>query len=279
MPDIIKSDGSVEAFDASKLRDSLLRAGAGENAATHIADSIAASVSHGARTHDLYRRAFTMLRAEAKPIAARYSLRRALMELGPTGHPFEDFVSHIFVKEGWSVETRKLIQGKCVVHETDFYAHRSDEHLAAELKYHNDAGYRTDVKVALYVKSRFDDIFQCDPTTQKCPINRGMLITNTKFTSQAIQYAECAGVELIGWNYPARGNLYDRMCETHVYPLTALISLQKNQKRLLIESGVIACDQLRENRTALKNAGLSPEEMGNVLAEADALIALPHPYA
>ncbi|MBU6323223.1 MAG: restriction endonuclease [Patescibacteria group bacterium] len=278
MPTIIKSDGSAEAFDSRKLEESLLRSGAGKHAAHGIAEEVARTVREGSRTHDVYRRAFTLLRNETKPVAARYALRRALLGFGPTGHPFEDFVSHLFRKEGWTVETRKLMKGKCVTHETDFYATRGGENLAAELKYHNDVGYRTDVKVALYVKSRFDDIWNCESQFQTCPVDRGFLITNTKFTSQAVQYASCSGVELIGWDYPARGNLYDRMCFARVYPVTALSSLKKNEKRLLIEAGVTACDMLRERKEALAAAGLPPERIGETLAEADALLALPHPY-
>ncbi len=279
---IVKSDGTVEPFDELKLADSLRRAGAGEYSASRIARTVAGTLAPGMRSYDVYRRAFALLRGEARPVAARYALRRALLELGPTGHPFEDFVSHLFSAEGWSVETRKIIRGKCVEHEVDFYASRAgakgEEHLAAELKYHNDSAYRTDVKVALYVKSRFDDIWQCDAKAQTCPVDRGFLITNTKFTSQAVRYAECSGIELVGWNYPQRGNLYDRMCAARVYPITTLTTLKKNEKRLLIEAGIIACDMLKEKRNALVAAGLPPEAIGETLAEVDALLALPHPY-
>src|SRR6185436_13429232 len=106
-----------------------------------------------------------------------------------------------------------IMLGKCVPHEVDLYASHREQNtfLAAELKYHNDPGYKTDLKVALYVKSRFEDIFTCDPKKQVCPIDRGLLVTNTKFTSEAITYAECSGMELLGWGYPTDGTLFMRM--------------------------------------------------------------------
>lgn len=280
-PLILKADGSQQPFDPGRLYASLVRAGAGQNAAHSITDSVAATIVPGSTSKDVYSRAFTMLRKEARPVAARYALRRALLELGPTGHPFEDFISHLFIKEGWSVETRKMIQGKCVVHETDFYASHKErgEFIAAELKYHNDPGYKSDLKTALYVKSRFDDIFQCDPETRSCPIDRGILITNTKFTSEAVKYAECSGVELLGWSYPVRENLFDRMSRAHVYPVTTLTTLAKSEKRLLVDSGIIAVDQLTSvpaARAALRALHMTPERIGEIIAEADALIALPH---
>ena len=274
LPVIIKADGSSEVFDPARLIVSLRRSGAGEHAAERIADAITSTVTPGASSREVYTRAFALLRKEARPIAARYALRRALLELGPTGHPFEDFVSHLFRAEGWQVETRKIIKGKCVSHEVDFYASHPEQNtfLAAELKYHNDPGYKTDLKVALYVKSRFDDIFACDATARSCPIDRGLLVTNTKFTSEAITYAECAGVELLGWGYPVDNSLFTRMSRAGVYPVTALTSLSHAEKRLLIEQGIIAVDEIVQNRRLLDALHLSSERVGELLAEAEGLL-------
>lgn len=277
MPFIIKADGTQEAFDPSRLITSLKRAGAGTHVAERIADTITRTVTPGATSREVYTRAFTLLRKEARPVAARYALRRALFELGPSGHPFEDFVSHMYKVEGWQVETRKIIQGHCVSHEVDFYASREDgkEFLAAELKYHNDPGYKTDLKVALYVKSRFVDIFTCDPAVRACPIDRGILVTNTKFTSEAIAYAECAGVELLGWGYPINDSLFMRMSRAKVYPITALTGLSRAEKRILVDLGTIAVDQIMSDRRKLDVLHLSAERVGEVLAEADGVLSLP----
>ncbi len=276
LPTITKADGSVETFDPERLIVSLERSGAGAHAAARIADAITSTVTPGASSKEIYTRAFSLLRREARPIAARYALRRALLELGPTGHPFEDFISHLYRAEGWQVETRKIIQGKCVSHETDFYASHLEQNmfLAAELKYHNDPSYKTDLKVALYVKSRFDDIFSCDPIVRTCPIDRGLLVTNTKFTSEAITYAECAGVELLGWGYPLVNNLFARMSHARVYPITALTGLARAEKRLLIEQGVIAVDEIVRNRRLLDILHLSSERIGELLAESEGLLNL-----
>jgi hypothetical protein len=266
-PRIIKADGSIELFDGQKLQASLERAGSGEHTAERIRATIEASIGSQAGTHEIYKRAFQMLRQDTRAAAARYSLRRALFELGPTGHPFEDFVALMFEKEGWKVEWRKMIAGKCVTHEVDVYATRNGEYLAAELKYHNDPNYKTDLKIALYVKARFDDIWQCDPTKQTCPIDHGFLITNTKFTSEAVRYAHCSGMQLLGWDYPSEGNLYDRIVANGLYPITSLTQLKKAEKRLLIDQGIIVCDQLARNRDALRNLSITPERIGTILSE------------
>ena len=277
LPIITKADGSNEIFDPVRLIFSLERAGAGPHTAQRIAESITNTIIPGISSKEIYARAFGLLRKEARPVAARYALRRALLELGPTGHPFEDFISHLFRTEGWQVETRKMIRGKCDSHEVDFYASHAGQgdFLAAELKYHNDPGYKTDLKVALYVKSRFDDIFACDPSVRMCPINRGLLVTNTKFTSEAIAYAECAGVELLGWSYPVHDSLFMRMSRTAVYPVTALTGLARAEKRLLIERGIIAVDEIVKDRRQLDALHLSSSRVGELLAEAEGLLDLP----
>lgn len=276
LPIIVKADGSRESFDPVRLTQSLRRAGAGEHAAERIAETITATVVPGVSSKEIYARAFALLRKETRPVAARYALRRALLELGPTGHPFEDFISHLYRAEGWVVETRKIIKGKCVAHEVDLYATHAGEHdaLAAELKYHNDPGYKTDLKVALYVKSRFDDIFACEEEARACPVNRGILVTNTKFTSEAIAYAECVGVELLGWSYPAENSLFMRMSRAKVYPITALTGLSQAEKRLLGEQGVVAVDELIANRRLLDLLHLPIERVGETLAEIDGLLSL-----
>ncbi len=275
---IIKVGGVEEVFKPELLIDSLVRAGAGMHTAENITKTISASMVPGMTSKEIYTRAFAILRKESRPVAARYSLRRALLDLGPSGHPFEDFVSHLFSLEGWSVETRKIIRGTCVTHEVDFYASKPEEntHLAAELKYHNDPNYKTDLKVALYVKSRFDDIFSCAPEVRACPIDRGLLVTNTKFTSEAIAYAKCAGVELLGWGYPENESLFMLMSRSRVYPITALTQLSRGEKRLLVDSGVVAVDQIIKDRRLLDILRLPVVRVGEILAEADGLLSLPH---
>ena len=272
MTEIRKADGTLESFDRAKLEASLRRAGASARVVEKICAVIGSSIISGIDTHEIYRRAFSLLRKEERIVAARYSLRRALFELGPSGHPFEDFVTALFKKEGWEVEWRKTVPGKCISHEVDIYAKRGNEHLAAELKYHNDPNYKTDVKVALYVKARFDDIWQCDPKTSgTCPVDIGFLITNTKFTETAIQYAKCSGIGLLGWSYPTEGNLYDRIIAAGVFPITALTLLHKSEKRLLIDQGIVTTEQLKEKRQALRGLGITPERIGAIIAEIETI--------
>lgn len=272
MPDVIKTDGTIEAWDSAKLLRSLIRAGATQTTAERIQHTIEASIAPKEQSSQIYRRAFAMLRRDGRAAAARYSLRRALFEFGPSGHPFEDFVSELFKSEGWDVLPRQVLQGKCVPHEVDVYAKRGNETLAAELKYHNDPGYKTDVKVALYVKARFDDIWSnMGHGTSGERVDHGFLVTNTKFTHQAIDFAKCSGITLLGWSYPHHGSLYDLIVASGLYPITALTTLRKAEKRLLIDRNITTTDLLRERRAVLREAGILPERVGAIVAEIETL--------
>ena len=98
-----------------------------------------------------------------------------------------------------------------------------------------------------------------------------MLITNTKFTSQAVQYAKCSGLQLLGWSYPHEGNLYDRIVANGLYPITALTLLRKSEKRLLIDQGIVTCELLRDRREVMRSLNMSPERIGAVIAETESL--------
>jgi hypothetical protein len=154
----------------------------------------------------------------------------------------------------------------------DVYASRGGECLAAELKYHNDPGYKTDIKVALYVKARLDDIWAA--AKKDTPhVDHGYLITNTKFTTQAVEYATCAGFNLLGWSYPHGSSLYDRILASGLYPVTALTQLKKSEKRLLIDQGVVTTNLIREHRDKLREISIPPERIGGIVAEIETLSA------
>ena len=100
---IIKATGEREEFNPQKLEDSLRRAGADQVTIDNIVEQIKKELKDNATTKDIYRHAFELLGREdgGKKYAARYSLRRAVMELGPTGFPFEQFVAEIFRAKGF----------------------------------------------------------------------------------------------------------------------------------------------------------------------------------
>lgn len=270
MVDILvkKNNGELEKFDRDKLRDSLLRASASLLITDDVIKKVEKKLRPGMTTAQIYRIAFSLIHKKEKRTAYRYSLRRSILTLGPTGFPFEKFVARIFTLKGFTTMTGVVLKGKCVEHEVDVLAYNENEVAVMEVKFHNSIGIKTDTKVALYVKARFDDLqnnkIRLTTEDSRLP-TRGILITNTKFTNNAEKYGRCANLGMISWDYPQNGNLYDLIDETGIHPLTALTSLSSSNKEELINKGYICCDQL--SYAALKDIGLSQSKISKVQKE------------
>ncbi|MSR78764.1 MAG: ATPase [Candidatus Taylorbacteria bacterium] len=265
---IIKTDGTKEEFQRSKLEESLVRSRASTEVKDKIVNHISREIEDGMSTTAIYQHAFELLHKFECPIAARYSLKRAIADLGPSGFPFEKFVAEIYKARGFETLTDQVVEGSCVEHEIDVLAWNENKLIMAEVKFHNELGLKSDLKVALYIKARFDDLKGKEfifGTKRK--LDEGILITNTNFTTMAIQYCECAGVRLIGWNYPSVGNLHDMIEDANLHPITCLTTLSGMEKKLLMENGVILCKSVRDGDEPLLKSGLSQTTIENAKKE------------
>jgi hypothetical protein len=273
---ITKADGTPEPFDIQKLEHSLRRAKLGPVMIKKVTDHILQELEEGMTTHEIYHHAFQVLHKLEKGVAFRYSLRRAVMELGPSGFPFEKFVSEIFKFKGYKILTDQVVNGFCVEHEIDVVAWKpvpadavAGELIMVEAKFHNQPGLKSDLKVVLYVKSRFEDLskssFLYDGS--EYVLRDGWLVTNTKFTTAAIKYAECQHMKVVGWNYPLDGNLHDLIEEAGLHPLTCLRSLSDHDKKTLLGQGIVLCKSLIEADTLLQSIGLAEDNIQAVKDE------------
>lgn len=247
---ITKMNGEQEAFDSRKLDISLTRAGAEKEVRDIVVKKIEETIRDGMTTQEIYEHAFELLRkATSEPTAARYSIKRAVLDLGPSGFPFERFMGEVFRAVGYTkVRVGVAMQGKCAPHEVDLTAEHSGKRIAAEIKFHNSLGIKTDLKVALYVRARFDDL--------KDQIDQGWLITNTRFTRNAIRYSKCAGMQMLGWDYPNGNGIEKLVDKAHVHPITALTTLSKSDKKKLLDNDVVLCSHIVKNPELLRHAGI-----------------------
>lgn len=266
---ITKASGLKEPWRPEKLRDSLFRVGVKSADVETIVAHIEKELHDGMSTGEIYGHASFLLRKLEKPAARRYSLRRAVFELGPTGFPFERFVAELFKAKGFSAAVGQFVDGSCARHEIDCLVWNENKVIVVEVKFHHEAGIRSDIKIALYVKARFDDLaaakFDCGGERRR--MDEGWLMTNTKFSQGAIDYAVCSGLKLVGWNYPSSGNLHDLIEDSGLHPLTALSALSAGEKKILLERGTVLCRSLRENTEAMRSVGLSQPKIDEVLKE------------
>lgn len=271
---ITKSDGTKQLFEEEKLVSSLRRVGASAEIVEDVVDEIGKEIRDGMTTSEIYSRAFALLRKHSSSVAAKYSVRRAMIELGPDGFPFERFIARIFKMWGYDTITDQMVQGKSVDHEIDVIAWKDESLAMVEAKYHNEFGMKCDLKVSLYVKARYDDIndnfYNYGGTKRK--LTERWLITNTKFTDKAITYSECNNLKLLGWNYPAKDNLHEIISENSLHPIACLTSLTRDQKRELASLNVLVCLDLVGNPNLLNQIGVKKEDQEKVLTEAQIVI-------
>jgi hypothetical protein len=271
---VVKSDGTKQLFEEEKLKSSLKRVGAADDVIEDIVDEVEKGMHDGMTTEEIYKHAFGLLKKHAHPVAVKYSIRRALIELGPDGFPFEKFVSRVFQAWGYQTVTDQTVLGKCISHEVDVVAWTKEKLVMVEAKFHHEFGLRSDSKVALYINARREDLAETlfDYGGIKRKIDEFWLVTNTKFTDQAITYGECNHLKMLGWNYPDHGNLHEIIEQNGLHPITCLTSVNHQQKKDLVGRNIITCADLIRQPQVLDQMGIRGDAAKRVVDEARLII-------
>lgn len=270
---IIKSSGMNEDFEISKLINSLIRSGAPSEVAFEIAKEIEKELPPKARTEEIFRQARKLLRKHNVASGMRYSIKKAIFALGPSGYPFERYFGKIMAHHGYTVETNRIVKGYCVDHEVDVIARTNNAYSVIECKYHSDAGKATDVKIALYVHARFMDIKKAaDMRSEKrMAFHNGWLVTNTRCTIDAIRYAECVGLKIVSWRYPEKNSLERMIEDKRLYPVTILHSVRKNMLDTLFRADIILAQDIADmpEEVFANKSGLDQQTATVLKREAD----------
>lgn len=271
--EIIKANGDRVPFELKKLENSLRRSGASDETVNRIAKEISETLYEGMHTKEIYKKAFALLKKEARPQAARYHLKRGIQELGPSGFPFEKYLSEILKFEGYEVQTDKVLAGECVNHEIDVIAEKDNNHYMIGCKFHNQPGFKCNVKIPLYIHSRFLDVEKQwkKKKGHDNKFHQAWVATNTQFTTDAIQYGECAGMYLLSWNYPKNESLKERIDTSGLHPVTCLTTLTGREKQALLDKLIVLCQDICKNGNILLEIGVTESRLKKVMAEANAL--------
>ncbi|GAA4280953.1 ATP cone domain-containing protein [Gaetbulibacter aestuarii] len=267
--DIIKSSGEKAKFSLEKLRSSLIRVGADEETVNHIIDTVRDELYQGISTKEIYNRAFAMLKKKERHLASRYKLKKAIYELGPTGFPFERFIGAILKYSGYKTEVDTIIQGRCVSHEVDVMANKNGNTTIIECKFHREKGINCNVKIPLYIHSRYNDIkAHWDKDLKNSSIlTQGWVVTNTRFTLDAIAYGKCANLYLLSWDYPENEGLKDRIDRLGLYPITVSTLLTNREKQFLLSRDIVLCRELIGDNFYLDHLGVSETRKKRILNE------------
>jgi Holliday junction resolvase-like predicted endonuclease len=269
-----KNTGDLVDFDWEKFRNALKRSGADIDQVEKVVNQIGPLLHDGISTQRIYQLAYGILKKISWKAAGYYRLKKAMLELGPTGYPFEHFVSKLLEFQGYEVQVGQMTQGRCVSHEVDVVATKPGKKLMVECKYHSEKSAKSDVKVPLYIHSRFMDVSQ----QWKQAANGSnmefecMLVTNSRFTQDALQYGNCVGLIMVSWDLPAGNSLRDWIDRAGYHPITVLHSLNKKEKQSLMEKGLVLCRQIAEDPHVLDNLVYPDKKIARIKKEVNSLL-------
>jgi Holliday junction resolvase-like predicted endonuclease len=269
-----KNTGELVDFDVNKLRGALARSGAGPSQIKAVVEKLSPMLYDGITTHKIYQIAYAILKKTSWRAAGRYRLKKAMLELGPTGYPFEQFIAMLLEHQGYEVQVGRLVEGHCVTHEVDVLATKSGKKMMVECKYHSDKSTKSDVKVPLYIYSRFLDLKKSwtkeadgRNTDYDC-----MIVTNSRFTGDASNYGNCAGIKMVSWDAPDGNSLKDWIDRSGFHPITVLHSLKKSEKKLLLEKGIVLCRQIAEQPEILDEIVYPSKKITKILTEIKSML-------
>jgi len=266
---VIKASGDKEDFKEEKVVKSLAASGMSVDTATQALQYLKKYVKPEISTEDIFGRVSGYLKETSRKDYLNYILKRAIMKMGPSGHPFERFIGDLLEKYGYETQVSVSLGGECVTHEIDCIAVKGTSTSFIECKYHNLPGTKSDVQVALYTYARFLDIqtamkalFSAQKTYQP------WVITNTKLTHDAINYAQCMGIKATAWTYPHDECLHDMILHSGLHPVTVLEDLPQNKLLRLLERDIVTCARLK---LAIDNESVSdiltPAEIAKALED------------
>jgi hypothetical protein len=270
---ITKASGAEEHFSSDKLKRSLLNAGATHERAQRIVSDIEAWIMPGISTKKIYARAFSLLRRDRMSNAVRYKLKQAILQLGPTGYPFEILMGQLFDLQGYQTQVGIVVDGMCITHEMDVIATNDSSQHLVECKYHMDQGKQVSIQVPLYVRSRVNDIIQKrkESVEYQHISFTGWVITNTRFSPDSMHYSKCSGLKLLAWDYPMGNGLKDWLEKYKLYPITILASLTRKEKQALMDQHIVSCPQLLKNTEALNVFGFGQKKQSKIITELEAI--------
>ncbi|UYW02573.1 restriction endonuclease [Flavobacterium agricola] len=272
---VVKYSGEEVPFNSDIFKRSILKSGATQEQVNQLFTRIEDKIYDGITTQQLYVLAFNELYKLKNSFAARYSLKKALRELGPEGYFFEDWVGKLFAQLGYQTTTGKTLQGEAVTHEVDVIAIKNKTLNLCECKFRNDVDAKISVTTPMYFLSRFNDLknneFHFFNETLKP--NLGWVITNAYFTQDAIAFANHYGVKLLSWDYPEGNSIKNIVDQTRFYPITCLTTLTDYEKKFLLNQNVVLVNDICKHPDKLAGINFTEEKVDAIIKEAKELIS------
>ncbi|MDD5499471.1 MAG: hypothetical protein PHT91_01180 [Candidatus Nanoarchaeia archaeon] len=264
-----KRDGTIADFESSKVVGSLKNSGVSEEGIKKVLSKIKEKNFSMISTDKLYSLIYKLVeKYENKYNASIYSLKNAILRLGPDGYNFEDFIAKIFQLLKYDVKVRQVYPSMCINHELDVVG----KNFFIECKYHNSGGITTGIKEVMYSHSRFRDLKNANKE-KGYDFQKFWVASNTKFSQDCIDYAEYWSINLMGWKYKGEMSLSYLIDQNNWYPITLLPSVSRRIFEILKRNSVLIITDLKFNGDSnLKKMGLNDKEIAVLRMDYDNLI-------
>jgi len=257
---IKKNSNDYEALNEEKYKKSLKRSGLNLKMREKIVHEVG-GIENYFSTKDLHKATYKAILKHSKLYAANYNIKQAIYNLGPTGYPFEILCAQMLEAKGYKTKVSCMVRGVNVRHEVDVIAQRDDQNIYCECKFHSQKLSKNNIKVPLYVHSRYLDIKDANPHLTF----KYALFSNTDFSKDAIKYAKGVDLLLYSMNYPKKDTFCNIIKKYKVYPVSVLKSLRVKDFKALLDNKIVVIKQVK--RSDLENLGLKPIQITKVLQE------------
>jgi hypothetical protein len=245
---VVKADGRKEEFSLDKIVQTCLRAGVDRQQSEEIARKVQHNFSEGATTHLIYR--FIIDEIDKLGDASVLLLRESVANLDPVS--FEQYITRVLEMHGYQCRWNVNILGRFVEHQVDILAYK-EKNFIVECKRHYNPHRFTGLGIVLQVEARLEDIRMGKKKgNNNFEIDEAWIITNTKFSDHAKQYAKGIGVRLTGWKYEEPYSL-DRLIEDKkAYPVT-ILKADPNVIRQLLKRNIFTVPDLVKEQPQVDN--------------------------
>jgi len=264
---VIKYSGGIEPFDASKIEYTIREAGGSKKLAREAVQEVKKNFRENMKTSEILNLLLKFLKKEPG-VSERYDLKRAIMSLGPSGFPFENFFASLLNNYGYKTKVGEKLIGNDIVYEIDIIAEKEKKFMI-ECKYHNKLGIETKVRYADIAYRRFLEL-------KKYNFDQPWLATNTKCSIDAINFSKKVNLKITSWSYPKNESLSVLIEKKGLYPITILKSLPNNIKEKLYNSKIlIAKDLLKYDKKKLRQlTGLTEKEVEETIQKVREIVGV-----
>lgn len=234
-----------------------MRSGVSEEVADRIADEVEKNTREGMRTKEIYDMVIAFLEKEAPAASRRYDLRNAILRLGPAGFDFEKYIAELLKAYGYDTELPPILEGVCITHEVDVLARKDGRTAMIEAKLRQELSIFITIKDTMSTWARFLDLVESAKIGRTPHMDECWIVTNSRFSTQSIQYGHCKNMVMLSWDHPRERPLPRWIDDVSLYPVTIMKGVDSRTLQSFSAANILLlCDLVR----------MTPEELEKSLA-------------